>query len=75
LTGNTSVTNGIGLSGSNCAQKRFKIEREEEDQASRDCRVPPPPVHNIPVRKRVKVTFVKDSSSGFRGDLCGADRK
>ncbi|XP_012535786.1 uncharacterized protein LOC105836358 [Monomorium pharaonis] len=74
LTGNTSVANGIGSSGSNCAQKRFKVEREEEDQASRDCRAPPPPVHNIPVRKRVKIAFIKDSSSGFR-DLSGADRK
>ncbi|KAL0118623.1 hypothetical protein PUN28_009355 [Cardiocondyla obscurior] len=72
---NTSVANGIGSSGSNCAQKRFKIEREDEDQASRDCRAPPPPVHNVPVRKRVKVAFIKDSSSGFRGDLCSADRK
>ncbi|XP_018397156.1 PREDICTED: uncharacterized protein LOC108775324 [Cyphomyrmex costatus] len=75
LTGNTPITNGIGSSGSNCAQKRFKIEREEEDQASRDCRIPPPPVHNVPVRKRVKVAFIKDSSSGFRSDLCGTDRK
>ncbi|XP_011703774.1 PREDICTED: uncharacterized protein LOC105459439 isoform X2 [Wasmannia auropunctata] len=75
LTSTTSVANGIGSSGSNCPQKRFKIEREEEDQASRDCRAPPPPVHNVPVRKRVKVAFVKDTSSGFRGDLCGADRK
>lgn len=74
MTGNTPVTNGVGSSGSNCGQKRFKIEREEEEQgAPRDCRVPPPPVHNVPVRKRVKVTFVKDS--GFRGDLCGVDRK
>ncbi|XP_071630101.1 uncharacterized protein Hlh3b [Temnothorax longispinosus] len=75
LTGNAPVANGIGSSGSNCAQKRFKIEREEEDQTSRDCRAPPPPVHNVPVRKRVKVAFIKDSNSGFRGDLCGADRK
>lgn len=75
LTSHTPVTNGIGSSGSNCAQKRFKIERDEEEQAPRDCRVPPPPAHSIPVRKRVKVAFVKDSSSGYRGDLCGADRK
>ncbi|XP_050465168.1 uncharacterized protein LOC126858725 isoform X1 [Cataglyphis hispanica] len=75
LTSHTSVTNGIGSSGSNCAQKRFKIERDEEEQASRDCRVPPPPAHSIPIRKRVKVAFVKESSSGFRGDLCSADRK
>lgn len=71
---NTPVANGIGSSGSNCAQKRFKIEREEEDQTSRDCRVSPH-VHNVPVRKRIKVAFIKDSSSGFRGDLCNADRK
>ncbi|GAB1860965.1 T-cell acute lymphocytic leukemia protein 1 [Camponotus japonicus] len=75
LSNHTPITNGIGSSGPNCAQKRFKIEREEEEQAPRDCRVPPPPVHSVPVRKRVKVAFGKDSSSGFRGDLCGADRK
>ncbi|XP_011865781.1 PREDICTED: uncharacterized protein LOC105560889 isoform X2 [Vollenhovia emeryi] len=76
LAGNTPVANGIGSSGSSCAQKRFKIEREEDDQAcTRECRAPPPPVHNVPVRKRVKIAFMKDPSSGFRGDLCGADRK
>ncbi|XP_014478755.1 PREDICTED: uncharacterized protein LOC106746558 isoform X1 [Dinoponera quadriceps] len=76
LTGSAPVTNGVGSSGSNCGQKRFKIEREEEEQgASRDCRAPPLPAHSVPVRKRVKVTFVKDSGSGFRGDLCGVDRK
>ncbi|KAL6447924.1 hypothetical protein ACFW04_000177 [Cataglyphis niger] len=76
LTSHTPVTNGIGSSGSNCAQKRFKIEQDEEEQASKDCRVPPPPpAHSIPIRKRVKVAFVKESSSGFRGDLCSADRK
>ncbi|XP_072742644.1 uncharacterized protein Hlh3b isoform X2 [Anoplolepis gracilipes] len=70
----TPVTNGVGSSGSNCAQKRFKIERDEEE-VPRDCRVPPPPAHSVPVRKRVKLAFMKDSSSGFRNDLCGADRK
>ncbi|XP_029164362.1 uncharacterized protein LOC114935640 isoform X2 [Nylanderia fulva] len=75
LTSHAPVTNGVGSSGSNCAQKRFKIEREDDEQTSRDCRVPPPPAHSVPVRKRVKVAFVKDSNSGFRGDLCGADRK
>lgn len=76
LSSSTPVTNGVGSNGSNCGQKRFKIEREDEEQGpSRDCRAPPPPAHSVPVRKRVKVTFVKDSSSGFRGDLCGVDRK
>lgn len=74
LTSHAPVTNGVG-SSSNCAQKRFKIEREDDEQVSRDCRVPPSSAHSVPVRKRVKVAFVKDSSSGFRGDLCGADRK
>ncbi|XP_020281068.1 uncharacterized protein LOC109853388 isoform X2 [Pseudomyrmex gracilis] len=68
LTSNTPIANGIGSNGSSCAQKRFKIEREEEEQVSRECRAPPPPAHSVPVRKRVKVTFLKDS--GFRGDLC-----
>lgn len=76
LPGNASVTNGIGTSGtSNCAHKRLKIEREEEEQTPRDCRAPLPPAHNIPVRKRVKVAFMKEANSGFRGDLCGVDRK
>nr|XP_012234053.1 PREDICTED: uncharacterized protein LOC105678916 isoform X1 [Linepithema humile] len=75
LTCNAPLTNGVGSSGPSCAQKRFKIEREEEDQIPRDCRVPPPSVHSVPVRKRGKVTFVKDSSSVFRSDLCNIDRK
>ncbi|RLU19221.1 hypothetical protein DMN91_007778 [Ooceraea biroi] len=75
LTGNAPVTNGMGSGVANCAQKRFKIEREEEEQTSRDCRAPIPPAHNVPVRKRVKVTFMKEANSGFRGDLCGVDRK
>lgn len=78
LTNSTSITNGVSTSsggGSSCGQKRFKVEQEEET-TSKDCRVPPPPpTHSMPVRKRVKISFVKDSSSGFRGDLCGVDRK
>jgi len=75
LAGNVPVTNGVASATSNCAQKRFKIECEEEEQTSRDCRAPLSSAHSIPVRKRVKVTFMKEANSGFCGDLCGVDRK
>ncbi|XP_017875388.1 uncharacterized protein LOC108622190 isoform X2 [Ceratina calcarata] len=74
-TSTTSNTSGINGSASSCGQKRLKLEKEEEEQSgqSRECRNLTTSVHGVPVRKRVKVTFVKDSNSGFRNDF--RDRK
>nr|XP_012137407.1 PREDICTED: uncharacterized protein LOC100875037 isoform X2 [Megachile rotundata] len=70
-TSNTSTVNG---NVPNCAQKRLKIEKEDEESAqSRECKVLPS--HNVPMRKRVKVAFVKDSNSGFRNDFRNVERK
>ncbi|CAL7950076.1 unnamed protein product [Xylocopa violacea] len=75
VTSNSSTVNG---SASNCGQKRLKVEKEEEEQSSsqsRDSKTLPSSVHGVPMRKRVKVTFVKDSNSGFRNDFRNAERK
>ncbi|CAK9814924.1 T-cell acute lymphocytic leukemia protein 1 [Anthophora quadrimaculata] len=75
VTSNASIISG---SAGNCGQKRLKIEKEEEEQSSvqsRDCKTLPSPVHGVPMRKRVKVTFVKDSNSGFRNDFRNIERK
>ncbi|XP_076235054.1 helix loop helix protein 3B [Calliopsis andreniformis] len=72
LTNNVSAVNG---SAPNCGQKRLKIEREDEESQGKDCKGLTPG-HSVPVRKRVKVTFVKDSNSGFRSDIrSNVDRK
>lgn len=68
VTSNASTITG---SVANCGQKRLlKIEKEEEEQMvqgqSRDCKGLPSTVHGVLTRKRVKVTFIKESSSGFR---------
>lgn len=73
LTGNSTV-NG---NGPNCGQKRLKIEREDEEQnvQGKDCKSLTVSGHNVPVRKRVKVAFVKDSK-GFCSDFrSSVDRK
>nr|XP_033332088.1 type-2 histone deacetylase 1 isoform X1 [Megalopta genalis] len=57
-------------------QKRLKIEMEDDEQPGqgRDCTLPSSG-HNSAVRKRVKVTFVKDSNPPYRGDFRNPDRK
>lgn len=72
--GSPSVATG----GSSCGQKRLKVEREEDEPSAgcaKECRGPLPPVHSVPVRKRVKVTFVKDSNTVFRSDFRASERK
>ncbi|XP_017762956.1 PREDICTED: uncharacterized protein LOC108552801 [Eufriesea mexicana] len=75
----SSSSSTISGSVANCAQKRLKIEKEEEEQQlsgqSRDCKALSSSVHGVPARKRVKVTFVKDSSSAFRNDFRNVERK
>lgn len=76
VTSNASTITG---SVANCGQKRvLKIEKEEEEQMSgqsRDCKGLPSPVHGVLTRKRVKVTFIKEPSSGFRNDFRNVERK
>lgn len=73
------TSNASTGSVANCGQKRvLKIEKEEEEQMSgqgRDCKGLPSPVHGVLTRKRVKVTFIKESSSGFRNDFRNVERK
>ncbi|CAD1480900.1 unnamed protein product [Heterotrigona itama] len=73
-----SVTSSVSaVSVANCGQKKLKIEKEEEEQLggqNRDCKALTSPVHGVPMRKRAKL-FVKDSSSGFRGDFRNVERK
>lgn len=66
-TSNVSTING---SVANCGQKRLKIEQEDAEQSGqgRDCKTLSSPVHGAPMRKRAKVSFAKDSNSGFLND-------
>ncbi|KAG7202885.1 hypothetical protein KM043_010033 [Ampulex compressa] len=78
LTNGSTSTTLASSTVATCGQKRLKVEREEEEQSTQgvECRVPPPPSHGVAMRKRVKVTFTKDTSpGGFRGDFRGVDRK
>ncbi|XP_029046081.1 uncharacterized protein LOC114877551 isoform X1 [Osmia bicornis bicornis] len=72
-----SVTNNVPtVNGNvpNCGQKRLKIEKEDDESGqNRECKVLP--VHNVPMRKRVKMTFVKDSNPGFRNDFRNVEHK
>ncbi|XP_076289965.1 helix loop helix protein 3B [Lasioglossum baleicum] len=65
--------NVVSVNGSvpNCGQKRLKIERDDEEQPGqgKDCKTLPSSGHNVPARKRVKVTFVKDSNPPYRSDF------
>ncbi|KZC11191.1 PREDICTED: uncharacterized protein LOC107189279 [Dufourea novaeangliae] len=76
---NTALSNMSTVNGSvpNCGQKRLKMEREDEEQSvqGKDCKTLPSPVHNVPVRKRAKVAFIKDSNPGFRNDFRNVERK
>ncbi|XP_078053745.1 helix loop helix protein 3B isoform X2 [Augochlora pura] len=71
LSNNVATANG---SVPSCGQKRLKIEREDEEQPGqgKDCKTLS---SSGPIRKRVKVAFVKDSNPPFRGDFRNADRK
>ncbi|XP_043255149.1 uncharacterized protein LOC122398944 [Colletes gigas] len=73
LTNNASTVGGVPT----CGQKRLKIEREDEEQSSqgKDCKALSSHAHSVPARKRVKVTFIRDSNSGFRNDFRSMDRK
>ncbi|XP_015598106.1 uncharacterized protein LOC107269117 isoform X2 [Cephus cinctus] len=76
-TGGVSNSNGVG-SGS-CGQKRLKVEKDEEEvvtsSQNRECKVPPPPSHVVPIRKRVRIAFVKETNSPFRNDFKNSERK
>nr|XP_031831501.1 uncharacterized protein LOC116426549 isoform X2 [Nomia melanderi] len=74
LSNNVATVNG---SMSNCGQKRLKIEREDDEHSNqvKDCKTLSSSAHNVPVRKRVKVTFVKDSNPGYRNDFRNVERK
>ncbi|KAK2589295.1 hypothetical protein KPH14_007847 [Odynerus spinipes] len=71
----TVLTNG---NSSSVGQKRLlKVERQDDEQSNvaRECRPTSITEHGVQVRKRVKVTFAKESSANFRHDFRHIERK
>ncbi|KAF7387482.1 hypothetical protein HZH68_013159 [Vespula germanica] len=78
---NVSSTNGSLVTNGNSSsvgQKRLlKVERQDDEQSGigRECRSSSITEHPVQVRKRVKVTFAKDTTGSFRQDFRHVERK